>query len=145
MNKTFYILKSKTMKKNLMELSLLPVQFKKVGIGLLLISVIINITGKSQVLAVEGELLKSIATIGLLISFLLLAISKDKIEDELTIKIRMTALATAFLFGVLEVIFQPIVHLIIEGEYFSEMNGTSMLIRMFLVYFAISFILKRRR
>ena len=127
------------------DLYLLPVQFKKVAIGILIASLIMNIAGKMKLAPIDVELWMSIASIVLLVSFLLFAISRNKIEDELTLKIRATALATAFLFGVLEVILQPIIHLIIEGEYFSEVDGTRMLIRMFLVYFAMSFILKRRR
>ena len=133
------------MKNDPNQIKLLPNKFKKLGIGLLVISLVIHFAAKMKISDFDIELLKSISNIGLLISFSLIAFTRDKDEDELTLKIRTTALVAGFLFGVVEVILQPFVHLLIEGKYFSEIDGVQMLIHMFLAYFAMSFVLKRKR
>ncbi len=133
------------MKNDPNQIKLLPNKFKKLGIGLLVISLAMHFAAKLKVGDFDIELLKSISNIGLLISFSLIAFTRDKDEDELTLKIRTTALVAGFLFGVVEVILQPFVHLLIEGQYFSEIDGVRMLIHMFLAYFVMSFVLKRKR
>lgn len=133
------------MKNDPNQIKLLPNKFKKLGIGLLFISLAMHFAAKLKVGDFDIELLKSISNIGLLISFSLIAFTRDKDEDELTLKIRTTALVAGFLFGVVEVILQPFVHLLIEGQYFSEIDGVRMLIHMFLAYFVMSFVLKRKR
>lgn len=141
----FTFKKFKTMKNDPNQIKLLPNKFKKLGIGLLVISLAMHFAAKLKVGDFDIELLKSISNIGLLISFSLIAFTRDKDEDELTLKIRTTALVAGFLFGVVEVILQPFVHLLIEGQYFSEIDGVRMLIHMFLAYFVMSFVLKRKR
>jgi hypothetical protein len=133
------------MKNDPNQIKLLPNKFKKLGIGLLVISLAMHFAAKIKINDFDIELLKSISNIGLLISFSLIAFTRDKDEDELTLKIRTTALVAGFLFGVVEVILQPFVHLLIEGQYFSEIDGVRMLIHMFLAYFVMSFVLKRKR
>lgn len=133
------------MKNDPNQIKLLPNKFKKLGIGLLVISLAMHFAAKLKVGDFDIELLKSISNIGLLISFSLIAFTRDKDEDELTLKIRTTALVAGFLFGVVEVILQPFVHLLIEEQYFSEIDGVRMLIHMFLAYFVMSFVLKRKR
>lgn len=133
------------MKNDPNQIKLLPNKFKKLGIGLLVISLAMHFAAKLKVGDFDIELLKSISNIGLLISFSLIAFTRDKDEDELTLKIRTTALVAGFLFGVVEVILQPFVHLLIEGQYFSEIDGVRMLIHMFLAYFVMSYVLKRKR
>lgn len=49
----------------------------------------------------ELEFMKSLAKNGLLISMLIISISKDKVEDEFTIQLRAKSYSLAFVIGVI--------------------------------------------
>ena len=54
----------------------------------------------------DKELIKELIKVGILVSLSLLALTKDKEEDELTIKIRMNSYALSFLFGVIFIFYK---------------------------------------
>lgn len=85
----------------------LPNSFKKVGIGIILISVIAIIGIK---LSIDTPDLKKIAMYGVLLGLLVISISKEKIEDELIINLRMQSYAVAFIAGVFIILTNPLFH-----------------------------------
>ncbi|MGB5463139.1 MAG: hypothetical protein WBM92_07225, partial [Aureibaculum sp.] len=90
---------------------LLPNKYKKVGVVLLLISLLTLITRKY--LLDDGELVRQIAKKGMLLSLLLITMSKEKIEDELIIKLRGQAFAFAFVAGVIYTLIQPLINYVV--------------------------------
>lgn len=87
---------------------LLPSVYRKIGIVLTIVSSIALIlffwTGTEQVFF--KELTKAL----LLLSMLVISISKEKTEDEYTMSLRTKSYALAFIVGVLYTIFQPYIN-----------------------------------
>ena len=132
------------MNKNQKDLRLLPNYFKKIAWGLLAIILIIVVLKLSNVLQKDKELLINIIQSGVLLALLLLSITKDKIEDELTIKIRMGAFAGAFILGVGLFIAHHFVNLIFDGNFMSDIGVFQLLLTMFFFYFGIFYMAKMK-
>lgn len=124
---------------------LLPNYYKKIGLAIIGIFIVIIVLSSNNVINVEKDLLKYITDSILLIAFLLIALSKDKIEDELTIVIRLRAFTATFIFGVMITIIDPYVNLLFEGIFYSERTATELLSGMFIYYFIMLFIMKKSR
>lgn len=127
------------------DLRLLPNYFKKIAFGIIALSILLAVLSISKILLFNKDLIKIVIQNSLLISFLLLALTKDKIEDELTIKLRLQAFATSFIFGVILVIINPYTNLLFDGNFLSDKGTTELLFSMFLFYFIIFFIGKKKR
>lgn len=76
----------------------LPNRFKKVGIGIVIISLATFFVNK---FSIENIDLKLTAKYGILVGLLLVSISKEKIEDELITSLRMQSYTFAFIAGVI--------------------------------------------
>ena len=127
------------------DLRLLPTKFKIIGLTIMSLSILFKALPISELLTIDKELIKTISTSGILISLLLLALTRNKIEDELTLKIRLKGLAVSFIYGVGMVIIEPFMNLLFDGEFFSEKGTTELLMSMFFFYFIMVFIMKRKR
>ena len=127
------------------DLNLLPINFKKVAFGIMLISALLVVLSILKSLPIDKEIIKTVAKSGFLISLLLLVITRNKIEDELTLRIRLKAFAASFIFGVVMVIIEPFINLLFDGNLLSDKGVTELLISMFLFYFIMVFIMKKNR
>ena len=76
----------------------LPNGFKKIGIGIILVSLITFFVNK---FSIENIDLKLTAKYGILVGLLIVSISKEKIEDELITSLRMQSYTFAFIAGVI--------------------------------------------
>ena len=76
--------------KQIRKMGLLPHSYKKIGLGLLLVSVVSWVFIANS--AAPSEFLRVLAQNGVLIGLLLLSVSKDKTEDELTVRLRLRSL-----------------------------------------------------
>jgi hypothetical protein len=76
----------------------LPNGFKKIGIGIIIISLVIFFINK---FSIENIDLKLTTKYGILLGLLILSISKEKIEDELMTSLRMKSYTFAFIAGVI--------------------------------------------
>jgi len=114
--KSFMECERKSLKK--MKRYQLSNKFKKIGIGIIIISVVAFIVNK---LSIENIDLKLTSKYGILIGLLLISISKEKIEDELIKSLRMQSYTFAFIAGVIitlltNPIFNYIANLISEKQ-----------------------------
>jgi hypothetical protein len=89
----------------------LPNQFKKIGMWLFIFSIISLFI---NAFSINDLLIKSIIKYGMLIGLLLASISKEKIEDELIVKLRMQSYSIAFIMGVVFTLMMPFVDYIID-------------------------------
>ena len=88
----------------------LPNLFKKVGVGIILLSVVAIIVNK---LSIDNSQLMLTAKYGILVGLLVISISKEKIEDELVTSLRMQSYTFAFIAGVvITLLSNPIVNFI---------------------------------
>ncbi|AHW61509.1 hypothetical protein [Draconibacterium orientale] len=134
------------MNKTQNNLRLLPRRFKKLAYSLLALSILFITFSVTKVIAIDDEIAKTIFRLGVLLSFLLLALTRDKIEDELTLVIRLKALASSFIFGVGYVVVSPFVSWLFDGEFIVEDLGIEgLLLTMFLFYFGMFGLMKRNR
>ena len=68
---------------------------------------------------------------------MIIALSKEKTEDERTTKLRLIAFASSFIFGVAFVIVMPFVNVLFDGNFLSDVSTAQLILTMFLWYFAI--------
>ncbi len=132
------------MKKKYRQLNLLPFYFRNIGLGLLcllLMSVLIKITGWSDFNFLPHY--KLLFEIVLLFSLLIIAISKGRIEDELTLEIRTRIFAMVFLYGAGLVLIRKICQFFKIWE-IEEMGAFQLILSMFVVYFIMSWFVKKR-
>lgn len=127
------------------DLKLLPTNFKKVAFGIMLISALLVVLSISKLLPIDKEIIKTVAKSGFLISLLLLVITRNKIEDELTLRIRLKAFAASFIYGVVIVIVEPFINLLFGDSFLSDKGVTELLISMFFFYFIMMFLMKKNR
>ena len=124
--------------------------YLKIGIAVVVVSIVAMFW---RVLAMEGdtEWLRSLAKKGLIIGMLLMSISKDKEEDELTVKLRTQSYAIAFIIGVIYALVMPYVDYGVsnvikpEGETFKELGDFQILIFMLMIQLMFYHTLKRYR
>jgi hypothetical protein len=106
----------------------LPNKFKRIGFGLFIASVISTVIFSFIIESMNNQhlldkIVKTVAILGLL----LISISKEKIEDELIIKLRMQSYSYAFIVGVLFFLIMPFInygYLLIKGSVL-KMEGVS--------------------
>jgi len=100
-----------------------PNYFRKIGIGTILFGIIVLIPltiwlKKSNPEAFENykHLPKIIITDFIYIGFILYHGAKEKVEDELITKIRLTSLAITFYLAVMMVILHPVIQYILHNQ-----------------------------
>lgn len=133
------------MNKKQENLTLLPNYFKKISFGLLAFTILILVLKKSSVTIFDKELMTQISKAGLLLSLTMLALTRDKEEDELTIKIRMNSFATSFLFGAIYTIILPFIYLLFGISFSLEMGSFQLILTMLFIYFFNFWSSKKRR
>tara|TARA_Y100000782_G_C10186254_1_gene266779 strand:+ start:6195 stop:6596 length:402 start_codon:yes stop_codon:yes gene_type:complete len=133
------------MNENQKDLRLLPTYFKSISIVLLVLSIVIPVGLSLLHWVDEKEVLKTIALTGIINALFLLSITKDKEEDELTLKIRLKAYTFSFLWGVGYATFTPFINLIVDGEFVNTMNIYQLLMSMLFMYFMAKLFMKRNR
>ena len=127
----------------------LPVYFKYIGFVLFVISFLIIMS--RIFIDDQSEIIRDLAKKGFLIGMLLISISKDKEEDELTMKIRSQSYALAFVIGVIYALVMPYVDYGVsnvlkpEGETLKDLGDFQILIFMLMVQLMFYYVLKRSR
>lgn len=121
-------------------LKLLPNYFKKIGLGFILASFVFVVSIKIFGIHLTAEIKEMTKTIFwdiLILGMLFIAFSKEKDEDELTMLIRMKALASAFVYVVIFKIVNDVFSLFNQASD-ENMHGYffQMMIWYFFVYYA---------
>jgi len=89
----------------------LPNYFKKIGYVLFILSFLVLITNQ---FIIQQLTITILAKYGLLTGMLIYSVSKEKIEDELVIKLRMQSYTFAFIIAVIYTLIQPIVNYLVD-------------------------------
>lgn len=123
--------------------------FKKVGWAIVILSFIVFLIRKFYF--EDLEIVKSLAENAMLIGFLIVVISKEKIEDELISKIRGQAFSFAFIAGVVYAIVMPFTNYAMDfiintkEAVYSDLGDFIIIWFMMVVYLAFFMVLKRTR
>ena len=123
---------------------LLGVHFKKIGVVVMVLSMVPGLIVKTMHIVVmesKKDLLKSLSYSGFLLGLLFIALSRDKVEDELTIHIRITSMQEMFIFAVIYVMIKPLIVWVLQSP-FTDVTGQQ-LVTLMLVGYLISFYLKK--
>ena len=123
---------------------LLGVHFKKIGVVVMVLSMVPGLIVKTMHIVVmesQKDLLKSLSYSGFLLGLLFIALSRDKVEDELTIHIRITSMQEMFIFAVIYVMIKPLIVWVLQSP-FTDVSGQQ-LVTLMLVGYLISYYLKK--
>ncbi len=96
---------------------LLPGYFKMIGIGIMILAFAVAISFKSMNVALgieQKELLRELTMNAFILGLLFLVTSRDKVEDELTLLIRLKSMSWTFVWAVFLVIVTPIIDLLFD-------------------------------
>jgi hypothetical protein len=125
--------------------TLLPVYFKKIGIVVILLSFLPLIIVKAfdiELIKSQKELFKTLTLNILILGMVFIAWSRDKIEDEMTMSIRLSSMAWTFLWAVLLVVIKPLFDFLFYGT--SSVFTAQPLVIMMLFYYLFVFYQKKR-
>lgn len=127
----------------------LPVYFKTIGIILLIVSFVTLMS--RMFIDDQPEIIRELSKRGILIGMLLISISKDKEEDELTMKLRSQSYSIAFVVGVIYALVMPYVDYSVsnvlkpDGETLKDLGDFQVLIFMLMIQLMFYYTLKRSR
>ncbi len=127
----------------------LPNQFIKIGIGVFLVTLIAFIALRFTDL--NNDFTKLLLRGIMLISLLIISISKDKEEDEMVKLIRVQSYALAFVIGVLYAVIQPVINYLVsfivntDKTIYSNLGDFQVLIFMLMIQLNFFYFLKRMR
>lgn len=128
----------------------LPSQFKTIGLIVVLLTIVAMFV---RAFAMEGdtEWLKLLLQKFLLIGMLIMSVSKDKIEDEMTVSLRSQSYAIAFIVGVMYALIMPYVEFGVSnvvhygGEAYKDLGDFQVLLFMLMIQLMFYHTLKRLR
>jgi hypothetical protein len=128
----------------------LPHKYMTVGIIISGLS-IITMFVRAFILEGDTEWLKELAKKTLLIGMLLMSVSRDKEEDEMTMTLRSQSYAIAFVIGVVYALFMPYVEFGVSnvvhsgGEAYKDLGDFQVLLFMLMIQLLFYHNLKRFR
>lgn len=128
----------------------LPHKFMTIGIAIAALS-IITMFVRAFLMEGDTEWLKVVLQKSLLVGMLLMSISKDKEEDEMTISLRSQSYAIAFVIGVVYALVMPYVEFGVSnvvnsgGEVLKDLGDFQVLLFMLMIQLMFYHNLKRYR
>lgn len=129
------------------QIGLLPNYFKKIGVLVMILAIVPPIIVKSieiDIIKSQRDLLKIITIDLFILGLFFIAMARDKVEDELTITIRLKAMAWTFSWAVMYVIVQPFVYLLFNDPP-QDLMGQQVVLAMLFVYMIMYYIQKGSR
>lgn len=124
----------------------LPTYFKKIGIAVTVLAVAPIVLVKTRNIDMAQHtkhLFHELTLNAFIIGLLLIALAKDKIEDEMIIAIRIRSMAGAFLFPVGYVIIRSLVDIAFNDPE-PDMSAHEIVLAMLFVYLFRYYLQKRR-
>lgn len=124
--------------------ALLPKYFKKIGLIVIILAFVPSVTNKVmdlEMLQSQKDLLKEFTLNAIILGLSLVAWSRDKVEDEMTVALRLKSVAFAFSFAVGFVILSPVVDLLFKDP-IQDSTGQSVVMGMLMMYLMIYYLQK---
>ncbi|WP_445955294.1 hypothetical protein [Yeosuana sp.] len=128
----------------------LPHRFMLIGIAISAISIIAMFV-RGFAMNGDTEWLKQLLQKTLLVGMLIMSISKDKVEDEMTIQLRAQSYMIAFILGVIYALVMPYVEFGVSnmvhngGKVYKDLGDFQVLLFMLLIQLMFYHNLKRYR
>lgn len=127
------------MRNNQVRLRLLPNYFKKIGLGILVITVLFFLLWRYKILTIDKTLVLTISKAGIIVSLMILSWTKTKMEDELIVKLRLIAFAISFGLGGFLIISGSFMELLgLDNKILNVLynNATFIVVSMYISYFS---------
>lgn len=128
------------------DLVLFPGYFKIIGIALVLLAFVVSIMIKLLHIEIgfdQKEFFREIIFSAMNLGLIFFALSKNKIEDERTLGLRLKAMAFAFLWGVIYVVVWPLVNHLFKFS-LKALSGQQVMFSMLIVYLIIFYLQKKK-
>lgn len=113
----------------------LPNYFKKVGIGLILaiflVGIVMKLIGYDYDEATR-TIRRTISLDLIILGLLFIALAKDKVEDEMTVHLKLKSMASAFLFAIILTIIYPIIDLAFNDP-IEEISSSQLIMTILIV------------
>ena len=126
---------------------LLPHYFKRIGIVVMILAFVPAISFKAmglELMQAQKALFKLMTMNGFILGLLFMAWAKDKVEDEMTIALRLKSMGFAFLWAVLFVVLKPLTDLLFKSSS-AESTAQGLVVSMLLVYLFLYSLQKKGR
>lgn len=124
------------------KIKLLPNRYRKVGWLLVFASILIFVLNIILELPVREANLELAMTTNMLIGMLILAFTKDVVENEVAMQNRMLAYAMSLMIGVVIATVYPIVGSILTSNAYEQKSSTDLIFQMLWFYFCFSYYYK---
>lgn len=128
----------------------LPHSFKKIGIALVVISILFLFARKLFSLEIT-ETIKFISKRVVLVGLLIIAISREKVEDEMIKTMRAQAFSMAFIAGVVYTLVQPLINYVAsyliekDNEPLGDLGDFQVLWFLLTMYLLFFYMIKKRQ
>ncbi len=130
-------------------INLFPNYFKKIGIAMMLLGLIpagiVSQVDVAFIKAIPKDVVKLFTIDLFLLGLLFVAWAKDKIEDEMTMLMRLKAIEWTFMYAVIYIIIAPILDRIMNTSSISDINSKGLIVMMLTIYLVQFYIQKRVR
>jgi hypothetical protein len=129
------------------EAGLLPNIFKKIGVAVMLLAFLPAVIVKAvniQLTPTNKEVFRLLTINAFILGLLFVAWAKDKVEDELTVAIRLKAMGWSFIWAVLFVIIKPFVDMFFNGS-ITDLKSQELVLSMLFIYLLMYYVQKRGR
>jgi FtsH-binding integral membrane protein len=126
---------------------LLPHSFKKVGITVMVLAIVSALLVKTISIAIaqtQKNLFRVLTLNVFILGLLFVAWSRDKVEDEMTLALRLKSMGFAFLWAVLLVIVEPLVNVFFRNP-IENGRAQGLVISMLFVYLTLYYLQKKGR
>lgn len=126
---------------------LLPFYFKKIGLVVMILAFVPAIIVKSmnvELVQTQKELFRVLTPNAFILGLLFVAWSRDKVEDEMTVSIRLKSMSWTFTWAVLYVIISPFIDLLFKDP-ISALTGQQVVMSMLFVYLIMYYLQKLGR
>ncbi|WP_157543847.1 hypothetical protein [Mucilaginibacter paludis] len=123
-------------------LRLLPNSFKKIGLMVILVPLIISVMFRIFLPEFGRSVMALLVIDFIIIGLLLIALSKEKIDDERILTIRLKAVLSSFIVAVIYTVVSPLLNPLF-GDAIKDINGQLVVFTMLLMYQIWFWLLKR--
>lgn len=126
---------------------LLPVYFKKIGLALMILAFTPAIVVKSmnvQLAQTQKELFQVFTLNAFVLGLLFVAWSRDKVEDEMTVSIRLKCMYWTVTWAALYVVIIPFIDLLFTDP-IGVVSGQQVVLSMLFFYLIMYYLQKKRR
>lgn len=126
---------------------LLPNYFRKIGLAIMLLAlfsvIIFKLTGL-EISAEQKPLIRLLTMNIFILGLLFIAWCRDKVEDEMTVSLRLKSMSLSFIWAVLYVILRPFTDIIFKDP-IKDLKAQELVFSMLFFYLVIYFIQKKMR